>query len=367
MSDQPMPQPQPGIMEIAPYVGGAAHLEGRENVVKLSSNENPYGPSDKAREAAMRAAHQLHRYPNTDHASLRTAIADIHGLEPARIICGAGSDEVLQFATQCFAGPGDEVVMTEHGFAMYPILAHAAGAVPVVAPERDRRVDIDAVLAAVSPRTKIVFLTNPGNPTGTMLPESDLVRLARALPRNLLLVHDGAYTEFAGDDFRADFDLADAHPNVLATRTFSKIYGLGGLRIGWGYGARDLIGVLDRVRQPFNLSVVQLAAAEAAMRDQAHVARCRAENAKWRLWLMQALNGMGVDCDESQANFVLARFRDEATANACDAALRADGLIVRRVAGYGLPHCLRITIGDEPSCRRVAHVIGLFMAERGLA
>lgn len=364
MPDQPSIPPQPGIMDIALYISGAAQIEGRDNVIKLSSNENPYGPSDKAREAVLRAAHQMHRYPNTDHASLRAAIAEVHGLDAGRIICGAGSDEVLQFATQCFAGPGDEVIMTEHGFSMYPILARAAGATPVVVPEDDRCVSVDAILDAVTPRTRIVFLTNPGNPTGTMLPEAEIRRLATALPADVLLVHDGAYAEFADDDFRLDFELADAFPNLLATRTFSKIYGLGGLRIGWGYAPRPLIDVMNRVRQPFNLSVVQLAGAEAAMRDQAHVARCRADNARSRGWLTQALNDLGVGCDESHANFVLARFADEDTANACDEALKADGLLVRRVAGYGLPNCLRITIGDEPSCRRVAHVIGRFMAER---
>lgn len=367
MTDTPRIQPQPGIMDIALYVGGAAQIAGHENVVKLSSNENPYGPSEKAREAVTRAAHQMHRYPNTDHASLRAAIAEVHGLDPDRIICGVGSDEVLQFAAQSFAGPGDEVIMTEHGFSMYPILARAAGAVPVVVREVERRVDVDAILAAVTHKTRIVFLTNPGNPTGTMLTEAEIRHLAENLPGHVLLVHDGAYTEFAGDDFRLDFALADDFPNVLSTRTFSKIYGLGGLRIGWGYAPRVLIDVMNRVRQPFNLSGIQLAAAEAAMRDRAHFTRCQTENAKWRDWLRKALLDLGVDCDESHANFILARFKDEATANACDEALKADGLIVRKVAGYGLPNCLRITIGDEPSCRRVAHVIGRFMAERGQA
>ncbi|WBU63078.1 histidinol-phosphate transaminase [Paracoccus aerodenitrificans] len=366
MSDQPRIPPQPGIMDISLYQGGAAHIAGQDNVIKLSSNENPYGASEKAREAAIRAAHQMHRYPNTDHAALREAIAEIHGLDPDRIICGAGSDEVLQFAAQCFAGPGDEIIMTEHGFSMYPILTRAAGATPVVVPERQRKVDVDAILNAVTAKTRIVFLTNPGNPTGTLLPEAGLRRLVSGLPDDVLLVHDGAYTEFIDGEFRLDFDLADTFPNLMATRTFSKIYGLGGLRIGWGYAQRSLIDVLNRVRQPFNLSVVQLAAAEAAMRDRAHVTRCQAENARWRGWLREALQNLGIDCDESHANFVLARFSDEATATACDEALKADGVIVRKVAGYGLPNCLRITIGDESSCRRVAHVVGLFMAERGL-
>ncbi|MFD1797473.1 histidinol-phosphate transaminase [Paracoccus aurantiacus] len=367
MSDLPPIQPQPGIMEIALYQGGAAKIAGHDSVLKLSSNENPYGPSEKAREAVARAAHQMHRYPNTDHASLRQAIAEVHGLDPDRIICGVGSDEVLQFATQSFAGPGDEIIMTEHGFSMYPILTHAAGATPVVVPETERRVNVDAILDAVSDKTRLVFLTNPGNPTSTMLTEDEVRRLATGLPGHVLLVHDGAYTEFADDDFRLDFALADDFANVLSTRTFSKIYGLGGLRIGWGYARRPLIDVMNRVRQPFNLSVIQLAAAEAAMRDRAHVERCRTENVKWRDWLRNALLDLGLGCDESHANFVLARFADEATASACNEALLAEGIIVRKVAGYGLPNCLRITIGDEPSCRRVAHVIGRFMAERGKA
>ncbi|WBU52267.1 histidinol-phosphate transaminase [Paracoccus sp. SCSIO 75233] len=363
MPDQNRIQPQPGIMDIALYQGGAAHVDGVENVIKLSSNENPYGASEKARDAAIRAAHQMHRYPNTDHADLRAAIGELHGIDPDQIICGVGSDEVLQFAAQCFAGVGDEVIMTEHGFSMYPILTRSVGATPVVVPEQERRVDIQAILGAVTERTRIVFLTNPGNPTGTMLDDEDLHRLAKGLPPSVLLVHDGAYSEFVAEDVRHDFELVAAYPNVLATRTFSKIYGLGGLRIGWGHANRDLIDVMNRVRQPFNLSVVQLAAAEAAIRDQAHVSRCRSENAKMRAWLRNALTDLGIGCDESHANFVLARFADAATADACDAALKADGLIVRKAAGYGLPHCLRITIGDEPSCRRVAHVIGRFISE----
>ena len=356
--------PQPGIMDIALYQGGAAHIAGVDHVVKLSGNENPYGPSEKAREAAIRAAHAMHRYPGTDHAALRAAIGEEHGLDPERIICGVGSDEVLQFATQCFAGPGDEVIMTRHGFSLYPILARAAGAVPITVPEAERRVDVDAILGAVTDKTRIIFLTNPGNPTGTMLLPDELRHLAEGVPGNVLLIHDGAYTEFAGDAFRQDFDLVAGFDNVLATRTFSKIYGLGGLRIGWGYANRALIDVMNRFRQPFNLSVVQLAAAEAAVRDRAHFARSQSENARWRDWLRAALLDMGLGCDESHTNFLLARFADQAEAEACDKALLADGLIVRRVAGYGLPDCLRITIGDEPSCRRVAHVIGRFLAER---
>ena len=354
--------PQPGIMEIALYQGGAAKVAGIENVVKLSSNENPFGPSDKAREAVVRASHNLHRYPNTDHASLRAAIGEVHGLDPDRIICGVGSDEIIHFLNQAYAGPGTEVLFTEHGFLMYRISAHAAGATPVQVAERDRVTDIDALIAAATPQTRLIFVANPNNPTGTMIGLPELERLARAVPQAILVI-DAAYAEYV-EGYDGGAELATRLPNVVMTRTFSKIYGLGGLRIGWGYGSRDIIDVLNRIRGPFNLSNAALEAAEAAVRDREHVARCQAENARMRAWLAEALAEKGVPSDTSTANFILARFADVETASACDRALQAEGLIVRQVAGYGLPHCLRITVGDEASCRRVAHVIGQFMATR---
>lgn len=358
---------QPGIMEIALYVSGESKLAGRADVLKLSANENPYGCSPAATAAFQAAAADLHRYPATDHAGLRRAIGEIHGLDPDRIICGVGSDEVLQFVAQAFAGEGCEVITTQHGFAMYPILAHAVGATPVTVAERDRRIDVDAVLAAVTPRTRIVFLANPANPTGTMLTEAELHRLAAGLPETCLLVQDGAYAEFA-EGFDGGISLVEEFPNVIMTRTFSKIHGLGGLRIGWGYARREVIDVLNRLRQPFNLSNAQMAAAEAAIRDTAFTARCASENARLRRWMREQLVQMGVNCDESQANFLLARFADTDQARACDAALRAEGIIVRPVASYGLPDALRITVGDEAGCRRVIGVISDFIAsQRGAA
>ncbi|GAB4259369.1 MAG: histidinol-phosphate transaminase [Pararhodobacter sp.] len=350
-------------MEIALYVSGESTLVGKAEVLKLSSNENPHGPSPAAKAAFAAAAGALHRYPSTDHAALRRAIGEVHGLDPDRIICGVGSDEVLQFITQCYAGPGDEVITTEHGFSMYPILAHAAGAVPVEVPERARVVDVDAILGAVTARTRIVFIANPANPTGTMLGGGELRRLAAGLPAHVILVHDGAYTEFA-DGFDGGAALVDEFPNVVMTRTFSKIYGLGGLRIGWGYARREIIDVLNRVRQPFNLSEAQMAAAEAAVRDVAYTRWCAEENATWRKWLRNALMQMGVGCDESFANFVLARFDSADEAAACDVALKAEGIIVRRVAGYKIPEGLRITVGDEAACRRVVEVIARFKGVR---
>lgn len=363
MSQNPVTvSPQPGIMEISLYQGGASKVAGVENVVKLSSNENPFGPSEKAREAVIRAAHALHRYPVTDHAGLRAAIGEVHGLDPERIICGVGSDEIIHFLCQAYAGPGTEVLFTEHGFLMYRISAHAAGATPVQVAERDRVTDIDALIAGASPRTRLIFVANPNNPTGTMIGLPELERLACAVPQAILVL-DSAYAEYVGD-YDGGADLATRLPNVFMTRTFSKIYGLGGLRVGWGYGPREIVDVLNRIRGPFNLSQAALDGAEAAMRDRDHVARCQAENARLRSWLAELLAEKGVPSDTSCANFILARFADEATAGACDDYLKAQGLIVRRVGGYGLPHCLRITIGDEASCRRVAHVVGQFMAER---
>ena len=354
--------PQPGIMDIELYVGGKATVEGVSDVVKLSSNENPFGTSDAVKAAVAKAGHGLHRYPSTDHAELRAAIAEVHGLDAERIICGQGSDEVLQFVAHAYAGVGDEVIYTEHGFSMYPILAKMVGATPVVVAERERTVDVDAILAACTEKTKIVFIANPGNPTGTMIGSNEVARLADGLPDGAILVHDGAYTEYVeGHDGGAA--LVEARDNVIMTRTFSKIYGLGGLRIGWGYAPKEMIDVLNRVRQPFNLSTVQLAVGEAAVRDQAWVEKCRADNARLRAWLAEALAEHGVPSDTSTANFILARFASQDEAEACDEYLKSQGLIVRRVTGYGLPNCLRITVGDEPSCRRVAHAVGQFKGD----
>jgi histidinol-phosphate aminotransferase len=355
--------PQPGILDIALYEGGESRIEGRSNVLKLSSNENPLGTSDAAREAFARAVHDLHRYPATDHAALRAAIGEAWGLDPARIVCGVGSDEIIHMLCQAYAGPKDEVIHTEHGFLMYRISALAAGATPVEVPERDRTTDVDAILAACNRRTRLVFVANPNNPTGTMVGQSELRRLAEGLPPQALLVLDGAYAEYV-EGYDAGAALIAERDNVVMTRTFSKIYGLGGLRVGWGYGPKPVIDVLNRVRGPFNLSTAALAAAEAAVRDRAWVARCRTENARWRDWLARTLAEMGVPSDISTANFILARFADAAEAEACDAHLRAEGIIVRRVSAYKLPHCLRITVGDEASCRRVAHAIGQFKGVR---
>ena len=356
-------RPKPGIMDIALYEGGASHVAGQSDALKLSSNENPFGPSEKAREAFQRAVHKLHRYPSTDHANLRQAIGEVHGIDPSRIICGAGSDEVIGLLCHAYAGAGDEVVFTEHGFLMYRIYAQAAGATPVQVAERDRTTDVSAILAACTKHTKLVFVANPNNPTGTMIGLPELERLAKGLPPQAILVLDGAYAEYV-ENYDGGARLASELPNVFMTRTFSKIYGLGGLRIGWGYGPKAVIDVLNRIRGPFNLSTAQLDAAEAAVRDREHVEKCRLENSRMRAWLAEALAEHGVPSDTSTANFILARFASADEAEACDRFLQSQGLIVRRVSGYGLPQCLRITVGDEASCRRVAHAVGQFKGQK---
>ena len=353
---------QPGIMEIALYEGGASHLPGQSDVLKLSSNENPLGAPQSALDAIARAAPNLHRYPPTDHAALRAAIGGAHGLDPEKIICGVGSDEVFIFLVQAFAGPGTEVLYPEHGFSMYPILAHSVGATPVVVPERDRIVDVDALLGAVTDRTRIVFVANPGNPTATFIPVSELERLADGLPATCILVLDGAYAEFA-EGYDGGAALAGSRPNVIMTRTFSKLYGLGGLRVGWGYASRQMIDVLNRVRGPFNLSNVQLAGAEAAVRDHGWRDRCQTENARNRAAFTEALRGLGLAVDTSHANFVLARFADENAANAAETHLRGAGILVRKVAGYGFPEGLRITVGTEADCARVIAALKDWMGQ----
>ncbi|MGB0498272.1 MAG: histidinol-phosphate transaminase [Rubricella sp.] len=346
--------PQPGILDIAPYVPGESRIAGANRVLKLSSNENPLGPSPKAIEAYRAAADTLALYPDADHAGLRHAIAEVHGIDPARVVCGAGSDEILTFLAQAYAGPGDEVIHTEHGFSMYPIVAMAAGARPVSVPERERTADVDAILAVATERTRLVYLANPNNPTGTILPGSEIERLADGLPEGCILVLDGAYAEFVTDpDYDAGLALIESRANVVMTRTFSKIYGLGGLRIGWGYGPAEIMGVLNRIRGPFNLSGPALAAAEAAVLDTDYTAHCIAVNARWRAWMLTELRAMGLPCDDAHANFVLPRFGSAERADAADAYLKSRGILVRQVAGYGLPEALRITVGDEAGSRQV--------------
>ncbi len=356
-------QPKPGIFSIDPYVGGQSGLPGSARIHKLSSNENPLGPSPAAIAAFQQAGRSLELYPSTDHKGLREAIAEVHGLDPARIICGDGSDEIIAWLCHAYAGPGDEVLFPRHGFSMYRISAYAAGATPLEAEETNRRVDVDHLLAAANEKTRLVFLANPGNPTGTMISQAEIARLADGLPPAALLVLDGAYAEcVAGYD--GGQSLIETRDNILMTRTFSKIYGLSGLRVGWAFGPAAIIDVLNRLRGPFNVTSASLAAAEAAVRDQAHVRHCRAEITRARDVLTRELAEIGIPSDPSSANFILARFKSEAVADAADKALKEERVIVRRVKGYGLPQCLRITIGTHEACRLVVDVLKRFMEGR---
>jgi len=352
--------PQPGILKIAPYVAGKSAAKGGNRVTKLSSNENPLGPSPLAKAAYIEAAGQLELYPSSDHASLRAAIAEVHGVEADRVICGAGSDEIIAFLCNTYAGPGDEVLYSQYGFAMYPISALAAGATPVQAAETDLHTDVDALLAACTDRTRLVFVANPNNPTGTMISEAEMARLAEGLPPQALLVLDGAYAEFV-EGFNGHAALVEARDNVVMTRTFSKIFGLGGARIGWGYGPAHVIDALNRVRGPFNVSAAALAAAEAAVQDVDYTETCRVENAKWRAWLRDELAAIGLPSPESCTNFIMPRFESPEAAAEADAYLQSKGLVVRALGGYGLPAHLRITIGDEIACRAVASALADFM------
>ena len=352
-------KPQPGVMDIELYVSGKGHIKGKSNTVKLSSNENPWGASKDAKQAYQSLAGELHVYPSSDHVALRTAISEVHNVDVKRVICSNGSDELISLLCQAYAGAGDEVLFTEHGFLMYKLCAQGVGATPVAVPEMERRTDVDAVLAVANENTKLVFIANPNNPTGTMIPEQDVARLADGLPNHTLLILDGAYAEFV-DGFDGHASLVDDRDNVFMTRTFSKIYGLGGLRLGWGYGPADIVNTLHRIRGPFNVNASVLAAGEAAVLDTDYTSKCRKTNAKWSEFLRKKLRGMGIACDASQTNFVLARFGSEAEADAADKALSDAGLLVRAVKSYGLAECLRITVGKGADCKRVVSVLQEF-------
>ncbi|MEO0341813.1 MAG: histidinol-phosphate transaminase [Pseudomonadota bacterium] len=357
---------QPGILDIAPYVGGKSKLAGRDHVIKLSSNENPFGPSPRAQAAYSALAMELHRYPSADHTDLREVLGTHYGLAADQIICGAGSDEIFTFLCQAYTGVGDEVIVTEHGFSMHKICALAAGATPITVAEDNRTVSIDNILGGVSDKTKLVFLANPGNPTGTFVERDALERLATSLPAHVLLVIDGAYAEFADyllhDGYDGGAGLVELYPNVVMTRTFSKVYALGAARVGWGYADPQVIDVLNRVRGPFNVNAGALAAAHAAVLDQAFTSDCLRENLQLGQVMTQRLRGIGLAVDQSYANFLLVRFDSASRADAAYAALLDAGIITRQVKGYGFPEALRITIGTQTECEAVLSALEHFAA-----
>lgn len=360
------PKPRPGILDLSPYVGGESKLAGVQRIIKLSSNEGALGPSPKAVAAYCAVATEMHRYPDGHAVALRRALALAYGLDGERIVCGAGSDELLQLLVRAYVGPADEVLYSRHGFLIYPIAAMSVGATPVAADEVALTASVDHLLAAVTPRTRIVFVANPNNPTGTYLPAAEMKRLRDGLPEDVLLVIDAAYAEFVQrNDYSAGADLVEACDNVVMTRTFSKIYAMGGLRLGWAYCPGPIADVLNRIRGPFNVSSAALAAGQAAVEDSGFVALAQHHNEYWRGWLADQLTRLGLTVVPSVANFVLVRFPTAAgrDAAAADAHLRSQGLIVRAMGSYGLPDSLRITIGRDDELRAVVAALSEFMGK----
>ena len=348
------PRPRPGILAIDPYVPGQSAAPGAKKIFKLSANETPLGPSPFAREALRAFADHMAEYPDGSAKALRTAIGERHGLDPARIVCGNGSDEILHLLASAYMGPGDEGIFTTHGFLVYRIAILAAGGVPVIAEEKNLTANIDAILAKVGPRTKIVYLANPNNPTGTYLPQSEMIRLAQNLPENILLVIDAAYAEYvAKADYEPGAALVTARNNVVMTRTFSKIHGLAGIRLGWSYAPIEICDGLNRIRGPFNTSGAASAVGIAALQDQAHIGKAVAHNERWQAFLADEISGLGIKITPSVGNFLLLHFENEVEARAVDRFLLSRGLILRPVGAYHLPHCLRLTVGTEEANRLV--------------
>jgi histidinol-phosphate aminotransferase len=352
------PAPKEWILGISPYVPGKAAADDGRPLIKLSANENPLGTGQAARAALIAATADLATYPDPGAAKMREAIAAVHGLDPARVIYGTGSDELLHIAASAYAGPGDEILYVKYGFSVYDIAARRVGATPVIAPDTDYATDVDALLACVTAKTRVVFLANPNNPTGTMTPREDIARLHAALRPDILFVLDQAYAEYLdADEDDGGIELAKNAPNVLVTRTFSKIHGLAAERIGWGYASAEIIDALHRIRAPFNVTTAGQAAAIAAIGDSGWVDASRTHNRQWREWLageIASLSNHGLRAVPSKANFLLILFEGKLTAEAAMKGLWDEGYATRWLPGQGLPNGLRITIGTAEQVRAVA-------------
>ena len=363
-SKAPRPVPKPGLLDIAPYVPGKATVEGVEHPLKLSANENILGSSPKAREAFASAIDQLHMYPEGRSNILREAIGARFGLEPERLLFGCGSDAILRLLNQTFLEPGDNIVQGESGFGAYAIGARACQAEIRMAKEPNYRIDVDEMLKMVDARTRLVFVANPANPTGTWITGSEVRRLHAALPPSVVLVLDGAYDGFISEpEYEDGFAMVREFENVVATRTFSKLHGLAALRVGWAYMPAEMAAAVDRIRLPFNVNIPAQLAGVAALGDEAFEQATLELVETWRPWLTQQIGGLGLDVVPSAANFVLVGFPKTPgkTAADADAFLSSRGLIPRRVAGYGLPDHLRITIGLEEHNRAVVGALADFM------
>ena len=360
------PQPRPGVIEIAPYIPGKSSAPGVAKIFKLSSNETPLGPSANAIAAYREAGNHLQDYPDGAASALREAIGAAFGLDPARIVCGAGSDDLLNLLARAYLSDGDEAVYTTHGFLVYPIATMGTGAKPIAAPERNYTADVNAILAAVTPRTKIIFLANPNNPTGTYIPFDEVKRLHEGLPPNVLLVLDAAYAEYVQrNDYESGIELVATTDNVVMTRTFSKIYGLAALRLGWMYGPAHVVNAINRIRGPFNVNGPAIAAGVAAIRDTSHVERSRQHNSQWLAWLTDEIGKLGLNVTPSAANFLLIHFPETRgrTAKDADAFLTKRGLILRQVGAYKLPNALRMSVGTEEANRLVVGALKEFLGK----
>jgi histidinol-phosphate aminotransferase len=354
--------PRPSILSIEPYVGGESKIPGVNRIIKLSSNEGAFGVPPGAQAAYTKLATELHRYPDGGSTALRNAIGSRFGLDPAGIVCGNGSDELIGHIIMAYGGEGTELVMSAHGFVMYDIAGRYAGCRIIKVPEKNLTADVDAMLAAVGPRTRLLFLANPNNPTGTMLPASEVTRLRASLREDVLLVLDAAYAEYVTrEDYDAGVALVKAGTNTIMTRTFSKVFGLGGVRLGWTYAPPHITDVLNRVRGPFNVNAPAAAAGVAALAEAGWVEKSVAHNSEWRAKVSEGLRALGVTVVPSEGNFILADFGTAERAQAADAALKARGLIVRAMASYSLPQCLRITIGTAEECGMVLDALTGFL------
>jgi len=360
------PQPRSGVLDIAPYVPGKSTAPDVAKVFKLSSNETPLGPSANAIAAYRAAGEHLEDYPDGSAAALRDAIGAAFGLDPDRIVCGAGSDDLLNLLARAYLTDGDEGIYTKHGFVVYPIATMGTGAKAVAVPEKDFTADVDAILKAVTPKTKIVFLANPNNPTGTYVPFDEVKRLQKSLPAHVLLVLDAAYAEYVQrNDYESGIELVATTDNVVMTRTFSKIYGLASLRLGWMYGPAHVVDAINRIRGPFNVNGPAIAAGIAAIRDTAHVEKSRAHNTRWLAWLTEEIGKLGLPVTPSAANFVLIHFPETKgrTAKEVDAFLTKRGLILRQVGVYKLPNALRMSVGTEEANRLVMQALKEFLGK----
>ena len=368
MSALKRPEPRPGVLEIRAYVPGRSTTPHATTVFKLSSNETPLGPSLQAVRAYQASAEHLAEYPDGSATALRAAIGRTYGLDPGRIVCGAGSDELLNLLAHAFLSAGDEAIHTAHGFLVYRIATLSAGGRPVVASESNYTADVDAILRVVTQRTKIVFLANPNNPTGTYLAFDEVKRLRQRLPPRVLLVLDAAYSEYVRcNDYESGIELVATGDNVVMCRTFSKIHGLAALRLGWLYGPAHVVDALNRIRGPFNVSQPAIAAGVAAIADVRHVEVAADHNARWLPWLTEEIGRLGLKVTPSVANFVLIHFAHttDRTAADADAFLCARGLILRRLEAYGLPGALRLSVGTEEANRRVVAALSAFLEQAG--